>query len=270
LPPAGDNATLFVSNFHWWPGSERNAWMDALTGARVREIGSSHEGRSIRAVEIGREDDDAPCFVMTQTTQSSEGLGAHACRFIADYLLSDDEDAGRIRQQFKICIIANTNPDGTARGQCVTDSLGNFPFFETDRAAKGDPEATVENKALWSYLVEQRPSLFWEWHSNNWFRRPGHVLIRYRSFLVEDRAIRKIWDRIEERLLEIPNTHHEEFCSWDEASYQPSIGFQAVTRLASIACMVKQHERFDLDESRSHAVACLKTATSTWLELDGR
>jgi hypothetical protein len=95
------------------------------------------------------------------------------------------------------------------------------------------------------------------------------VLIRYRSFLVEDEATRTLWDTIDERLLAIPNTHHEEFCSWDEASYQPSIGFLAATRLGSIACMVKQHERFDLDESRAHAVACLRTATSTWLELGG-
>ena len=264
------NATLFASNFHWWPGSERNAWLDTISGGRVQTIGTSHEGRPIRALEIGRTEPDAPTIVLSQTTQPSEVMAAHACRFIAEHLLEDDPVAAAIRAGFRVCIIPNTNPDGTARGHCVADALGHFPFFESDLAAQEDPGATAENRALWRYLQEQRPWLFWEWHSNNWFRRPGHVLIRYRSSLVADAATRSLWEALEERLLRLPNTFHEEFCSYDEGPYQPSIGFQAATRLGAISCMIKQHERFDLDESRAHAVACLHAATSTYLKLAGR
>ena len=97
------------------------------------------------------------------------------------------------------------------------------------------------------------------------------MLIRYRSSLVADAATCcSLWEALEERLLRLPNTFHEEFCSYDEGPYQPSIGFQAATRLGAISCMIKQHERFDLDESRAHAVACLHAATSTYLKLTGR
>lgn len=264
------DATQFVSNFHWWPGSERDAWLDTLgSRGRVREIGSSHEGRTIRALEIGRTEPDAPTIVVAQTTQPSEMMAAHACRFIAEHLLGDDPAAAQIRARFRVCVVPNTNPDGTARGHGVADARGHFPYFEADLAAQGDPAATAENRALWRYLQEQRPWLFWEWHSNNWFRRPGHVLLRYRSSLAGDPATRSLWDALEQRLLRLPNTFHESFCSFAEGPYQPSMGFQAVTRLGAISCMIKQHERYDLDESRAHAVACLHAATSTWLARPG-
>ena len=265
------DAPLFVSNFHWWPGSERDAWLDTVgSRGRVREIGRSHEGRAIRALEIGLTEPDAPTIVLAQTTQPSEMMAAHACRFIAEHLLGDDPAATQIRDRFKVCVVANTNPDGTARGHSVADARGRFPYFEADLAARGDREATAENLALWCYLQEQRPWLFWEWHSNNWFRRPGHVLLRYRSSLAGDAATRSLWDTVEERMLRLPNTVHESFCSHGEGPYQPSMGFQAVTRLGAISCMIKQHEKYDLDESRAHAVACLHAATSSWLAQAGR
>ena len=58
---------------------------------------------------------------------------------------------------------------------------------------------------------------------------------------------------VEQRMLRLPNTFHESFCSHGEGPYQPSMGFQAVTRLSAISCMIKQHEKYDLDESRTHA-----------------
>ena len=264
------DATLFVSNFHWWPGSERDAWLATATGGRVREIGTSHEGRAIRALEIGLTEPDAPTIVLAQTTQPSEMMAAHACWFIAEELLGDDPAAAEVRERYRVCVVLNTNPDGTARGHSVADARGNFPYFEADLAAQGKPDATAENRALWHYLLEQRPWLFWEWHSNNWCRRPGHVLLRYRSSLADDPAVRSLWDAVEQRLLLLPNTFHESFCSHDEGPYQPSMGFQAVTRLGAISCMIKQHEKYDLDESRAHAVACLHAATSTWLARAGR
>ena len=106
--------------------------------------------------------------------------------------------------------------------------------------------------------------LFWEWHSNNWSRRPGHMLLRYRSELAGDAHTRQLWDAVEERLLGLPNTHHGNFTSHSEGPYQPSIGFQAAVRLGAVACMIKQHEKYSLAESRHHAVACLQAAAAAY------
>ena len=116
LPSADDlEGTLFVSNFHWWPYSERVAYVRGLKEARVREIGRSHQDRPMYAVEIGREDPAAPCMVHAQTQQPSE-MGHLACRALIDYLLSDDQSAIRIRERFRICFLPMTNPDGTVLG----------------------------------------------------------------------------------------------------------------------------------------------------------
>jgi hypothetical protein len=267
LPGAGEKeSTLFVSNFHWWPNSERVQYMKSLRNVRLREIGRSYENRPIYAVELGREDLEAPCILQSQTMQPSEVMASHAIRGMIDFLLSDDPEARRICETFRLCFIPVTNPDGSARGHCVADAQGRFPTFETNLAAEGDPQATAENLAFWRYVSENRPWLFWEWHSNNWFRRPGHVLIRCRSNLTEDRLLRSMWDEIDERLLTLPDTFHEEFVSHTESPYQPTPEFQVAVHLGSISSVIKQHERFSLETSRDHAVACLKTAAAVYWE----
>jgi hypothetical protein len=273
LPSGGDREadTLFVSNFHWWPFSERLRYLDQLKRragslVRVKVIGRSHQGRPIHAVEIGRDDDAAPTIVNAQTTQPSEAMASHACRALIDWLVSNEEAAVRIRDRFRVCVIPTTNPDGTVLGYCVADAVGRFPYFEAHLAAQGDPAASPENRAQWRYLEQLRPWLYWEWHSNNWARRPGHMLLRYRSELAANTRTRALWDAVDERLLRLPNTHHESFTSHREGAYRPSMGFQAAVRLGAVACMIKQHEKYSLAESRHHAVACLQTAAAAYAQ----
>ena len=271
LPAGGDpeSDTLFVSNFHWWPFSERLRYLERVRHragslARIKVIGRSHQGRPIHAVEIGRDDAGAPTIVNAQTTQPSEAMASHACRALIDWLLSDEDAAARIRDRFRVCVVPTTNPDGTVLGYCVADAVGRFPYFEAHLAAQGDPAASPENLVEWRYLERLRPWLFWEWHSNNWSRRPGHMLLRYRSELAGDANTRSLWDAVEERLLRLPHTHHGNFTSHDEGAYRPSIGFHAAVRLGTVACMIKQHEKYSLAESRRHAVACLQAAAAAY------
>ena len=292
VPLAGIGETdgvVFVSNYHWWPYSEAVEWPRGLPAerARVSEVGRSFQGRAIYAVEIGgagkphsgdggaasvrrtRAEDgpedagDAPCMVHTQTTQPSE-MGSLACRGMVDHLCSDDPDAAEIRRRFRTCFIPMTNPDGTVLGYGVSDGQGRFPTFEGHLAAAGDANATPETATVWRYLAERRPWLFWEWHSNHWSRRPGHMLLRYRHELLEDERRRRVWDELEERLLTLPDTHHGNWTSQTEGVYQTTMGFQAVTRLGAISCMVKQHDKFPLAQSRDHAIECLRHAAAAW------
>jgi len=80
LSAAGDpHDTVFASNFHWWPYTEMVQHLKTRRGAEVREIGRSFQGRPIYAVEIGSQDQRAPCMVHAQTAQPSE-MGSLACR----------------------------------------------------------------------------------------------------------------------------------------------------------------------------------------------
>jgi hypothetical protein len=266
LPAGGESdGVVFVSNYHWWPYSEVVAWLRGLPAdrARVTELGRSFQGRPIYAVEIGRDDPAAPCIVQTQTPQPAE-MGSLACRAMVEFLCSDEPEAAAIRQRFRLCFIPMTNPDGTVLGYGVSDAQGHFPYFEGHLAATGDPGATPETVLVWRYLSEHRPWLFWEWHSNHWSRRPGHMLLRYAHDLIEDPQRRQVWDTLEERLLTLPDTHHSGWTSYTEGVYQNSMGFQAVTRLGVIACMIKQHDKFPLAQSRAHAVDCLRHAAAVW------
>jgi hypothetical protein len=270
LPAADEpDPVLFVSDFHWWPYSEVIEYVRSLRGVKgvaVREIGRSALGRPLMAVEVGPP--GAPCMVHAATPQASE-MGHLACRAMIDYVTSPDPEAAAIREGFRLSFIPVTNPDGLALGYGVSDGQGRFPFFEAHLAATGDPAAGPETVAVWRYLEAQRPWLFWDWHSNNWHRRLGHILIRYRHTLLEDAARRRLWGEVEDRLLALPDTHHENWTSHDEGPYQPPMGFQAVTRLGAIACMIKQHDRFPLEASRRHAVACLRAAAAAYRAQQG-
>jgi hypothetical protein len=90
------------------------------------------------------------------------------------------------------------------------------------------------------------------------------MLLRYRHNLLTDAARGCLWDDLEERLLALPDTHDSGFTSWTEGQYQNSMGFQAVTRLGAIACMIKHHDKFPLEQTRRHAVACLRSAIAAF------
>ncbi len=255
LPGANDpDPVLFVSNFHWWPWSELHDWLHGLPDVRLVEIGRSREGRPLIAVEFG--DPALPCMVHAATSQPSE-MGHLQCRALIDWLR--DASSADIRHRFHVCVIPCTNPDGAVQGYGLSDAAAGFPFFEAQLAAEDSPDASPENRAVWDYLVRHRPHLFWEWHSNNWDRRPGHMLLRFRHELIPDPA-RRMWDQIEDQILALPNTHHGNWTGPEEGLYHDTIGYQAVTRLGAIACMIKQHDKFPLAQSQAHVVACTRIA----------
>ena len=263
LPPGGreQDGTIFVSNYHWWPYTEMLDWLQAADAGTVRQLGSSFQGRAVYAVEFGEPRN--PTMVHTQTPQPSE-MGSLACRAMIDFLGSGSAAADAIVQRFHICFIPMTNPDGTVLGYGVSDSQGRFPYFEGDQAALHTPDATPEIRNVWRYLEEKRPWLFWEWHSNHWKRRPGHMLLRYRPECLADAGRRELWRDIDARLLALPDTHHGNWTGHQEGLYQTTLGFQAVIRLHAISCMVKQHDKFPLEQSRRHAIACLQVAADAY------
>ncbi len=256
--PAAGEPPLFVSNFHWHPFTDLKRYLDDLSarpGAIVTEIGRSVAGRPIYSVEIGSRNRNAAPMVIAQTTQPSEMIGIWACRGIIDFLLSDDPSAKRIRDRRRVILVPATNPDGMALGMGVSHPVGRFPAFEGRLTAGGSPDALPEMVSVWNLLQRERPWIFVECHGNNWKRRPGHMLLRYRPSLIGDSPLRRVWEEIDRRLEALPDTFHGNWTDWREGIYREMLGFMAVTRLGCIAYMIKQHDKFPLEQSMGHAVA---------------
>jgi hypothetical protein len=261
---------VFVSNFHWWPYSECLAYLRRLQNVRLVEIGRSAEGRPLVAAELGRADDGAPTMVHAATPQPSE-MGALSCKAMLDHLTSGAPGTAALLDRYRLCFIPMPNPDGSVLGYTVSDARGHFPYFEADAAAENRPDATPENMAVWRYLTARRPWLFWEWHSNNWARRPGHMLLRYRPDILAEPETRSLAAAVDERLCRLPDTYTESFTSHTEGNYQTSMGFQAATRLGAVSCMIKQHDKLPLPICAEHAVSCLRAAHAAYstFTLDG-
>ncbi len=264
LPPADDpDPVLFISDFHWYPYTEMAQWVASLrddSRVRVSVAGTSVSGRDLYRLNLGREERDVPTVVMAQTPQPSEAIGTWSCRRIVEFLLSESKTAADMLERLRIVVIPATNPDGTVEGLGVSHPSGRFPFFEGKKTADDEPDALPEMKAVWDVLKQEKPWLFIEWHGNNWKRRSGHMLLRYRPSLMEDPTRRRVWEDIDRRLEALPDTLHGSWTSWDEGMYQESIGFMAVTRLQVIAYMIKHHDKFPLETCTEHALQCFREA----------
>jgi hypothetical protein len=267
LPPADEKDPVVVSNFHWNRYGEFRDWLGTLpTGvARQRKLGSSSEGRPISAVEIGNP--SGPAILIAQTSQPSELGCTPVIQAQIEHLLQDTPRMRELRDKARFCFLPMTNPDGQVRGLTVSTPGGRFPVFEGDKAVRGDPDTVHEATVLWGYLSETRPVIYWEWHTNNWSRRPGNMVLRYRHTLIEDAARRRAWVELEDALLRLPNTHHENFTSETEGPYQPTMGYQAVTQLGCIATMIKHHEKYPIRNSISFGISCLELAAAQLTKL---
>ena len=267
LPGANEpDPVLFVSDFHWHPYTELKPYLDTLADhpdIRISTLAHSTEGRPIYSVEIGSQAPDAPHIVMSQTPQPSE-MGTWASRAVIDDLISDDDEIARIRAQHRFTIVPATNPDGTVRGLGVSHHTGRFPYFEGALTAEEGPDVLPEMAAIWNLLKTAKPWLFIEWHSNNWDRRPGQMLLRFRPHLASDATIQTLWEAFDDRLMALPETYHGNWTAHDEGLYQNSLCFQSITRLGAISHMIKHHDKFPLKQNCQHAVMCIREAVRMW------
>lgn len=267
LPPGTENEPVVISNFHWNRYTELRAWLATLPAdlAVQRELGESTGGRAIGAIEIGNP--SRPAIIVAQTSQPSELSSTPIIRGMVEHLLQDTAHIRKLRENARFCFLPMTNPDGQVLGLTVSTPTGRFPVFEGDKAMRGDADTVHEAKVLWGYLSEVKPAIYWEWHSNNWSRRPGHMVLRYRPALIDDPARQRAWADLEDAILQLPDTHHENFTSHTEGHYAPTMGFQAATQLGCISTMIKNHEKFPIQQSISFGISCLELAAAQLMKL---
>ena len=269
LPPMSeDGQPLYFSNYHWYPYTEMTKYLkdqaDRHSGLDLLSLGKSVQGRDILAVELENDSPEAPLIVCAATPQADE-MGNWACRANLEFLLGGSSEAEDILSRHRVCLVPHPNPDGTVLGFMVSDAAEKFPYFMGAQTIAGDPDAPIEQVALWEYLNTKKPWLSIEWHSNHWNWRPGHTLIRYANELVDDPITRKIWDEWDRRLELLPNTFDEEGGRTDRTNaYTISLGLGVATELGGIPIMLKVHDKYPLHDTLDYANCCLQAATGAY------
>lgn len=91
--------------------------LDAMVAAapdhvELVEVGSSLEGRAIRALRIGTAGDDAPAVLFSGTMHAREWLATMVTMCVADTFAGDDATAADLRDRIVVWVVPVINPDG--------------------------------------------------------------------------------------------------------------------------------------------------------------
>ena len=130
-----------------------------IHGISPRAVGSTVEGREIRAFEFGDPHNGKPNLLYTSGFHPAEG-DSYAVEAIFDYLCNDE--GRRWLEDFNVILIPAVNPDGFVHGINGANLNGvnlywNFEYEDREKA----PEAY----SLWKYFQEIKPTLYVDFHA---------------------------------------------------------------------------------------------------------
>ena len=261
LPPfSGMDSVIFLCNFHWYPYTDMRRYLmkvaEQYPFASLENLGKTHQGREILAINFGDPVGDKPRILVTQTTQPSES-GHWSCKSVIDFLISDDPEAEKVRERNFISIIPHTNPDGTVLGHGMTNALGQAPFFDGYAASEGQ-EAPLESLFLWNHLKDLKPWLFIEFHSAFQDYRKKHAVFKFDQSLASDPEVRNLIARCDELLDAMPENFTESVTD-RQRGYTMSLAYAAATKLNVVSYMYKLHDKFPLKDNLAQALRVFRT-----------
>jgi hypothetical protein len=262
--PAG--RSVYVSNFYWYPTSRVLARLAAIGAARAGDLrpfvaGRSAQGRTIAGLRLPALNSDAserPRVVLTGTTQPSEG-GQLPCLWALEHLLSPAGEAWR--RTFTFDVVPATNPDGTALGTCMTNSLGQNPLFDARAAAEGGP-SSAESAALWRLVTDgfaagDRPAAgYLEYHFYFQTGRPCRPYV-VAPELFADGAQRAAYQRTSAALVDL-SEGNQIYVERDHPRFRNSLIYAAAERTGMAGHLYKLNTILPAPECRARAVAVLE------------
>ncbi len=107
-----------------------NAAIDGLiaraeaAGARARSLVETPGGHHVSLVEIGNLDPGAPALWIVAQQHPGEHMAGHWVDGFVERLLSDDDDARKLRSEACVALVPRMNPDGVALGAHRTNAAG--------------------------------------------------------------------------------------------------------------------------------------------------
>ena len=92
------------------------------------------------------------------------------------------------------------------------------------------------------------------------------MLLRYDRSLVESPTIRQVWQDFDRRLEALPNAVDESRTTQD-GGYTQSIGLGVAVELGGIPVMLKVHDKYSMQETRSWVVDAFRAATDAYASI---
>ncbi|MCM8772501.1 MAG: M14 family zinc carboxypeptidase [candidate division WOR-3 bacterium] len=190
--------TLFVSNMVPLFYTDFTNWLQnkflKKDKGKLYKIGESFEGKDIFLISFGDIFSNKRILIISGL-HGTEFPGIWASKGIIEFLLSDSQEAEKIKKNFAVDIIPYGNPDGTVAGKQKTNAEG----IDLHREANPEKEpVAVEVKAFWKWIKEHPPFLYINlhgWTACEKGKEPFEGAIR------PDISIYKKWNN-EEKVLE--------------------------------------------------------------------
>ncbi len=127
-----------------------------------REIGKSAQGRPIPVLESPAR----PIKLIAEATMQSCEPVSWGLMHVAHALTIPTTRARTLLDKVQFLLLPMTNPDGVAGGRSVTNAEGEVPKFGINDLVEGTRAAPLETRALWDYLLEQKPDASLEVHAH--------------------------------------------------------------------------------------------------------
>ena len=255
--------TVYLSNSYWYPPSQMRNDLAAAAErggetCRVSSLGRTARGREIPVLTMAPACGQAARSMVVAGTPQSAEMGPWACRAVIEFLLdSDDPAARRVRDRWRVDVIPHTNPDGSAEGNVMVNSLGQLPVFEAGRAARGDG-GSAEINLLWRLVSERRPDAYLEYHSyfqsNRRFAGRPYVVD---PALHADAGRRELAARARQALVAVSDGP-EYFVPIGDPQFGETIIYPLIERCGVIAHIYKLHMSQTLESNMAQAVRVFK------------
>ncbi len=162
----------------------------------VREIGRTAQDRPLLVLESEAREEK---IAVSATLQPAEPA-ARPVLAVAHWLTDGSALTQRLLERFQFCFIPLPNPDGTALGKSVTNSLGEVPMFSFGLEVAGGG-APLETRHLWRYMSALRPTAYMEFHTHYQDVRSHKLNPMALEWFPE--GMRERVERVEKALLEI-------------------------------------------------------------------
>jgi hypothetical protein len=158
---------VFIANSFPYPPERMVKWLSRTEEthnplAKLHPLGRSAEGREILLLSIAEGDSPGKDRVLITSGFHPAEPDWLAATAIADFLLSEDPLAKRMRDAFVFDIVPQVNPDGFDLGTNGCNAHGVNMYWEY---LAGDADSSPEAAHLWDWIRAHPPAVYMDFHA---------------------------------------------------------------------------------------------------------
>lgn len=215
---------------------------------KVTKIGESAAGNGIYSVKIKPDElhwasTEKEKILVSGTPQSSEIGDFAAVTCLRRFLDAGPEYWDEFHKNYKLEFILFQNPDGIIEGRNMVNSEGENIFFSYKKGNKNTPK---ENQIVWSYIENDPPDLYLEYHSFFQDKKTIRPYI-YPKALIKDAVKKKIFKKVTKKLISFCNGAKQKI-KIDQKWFKNTLAYRLQEDFETIAIQFKTHNGMEFDD----------------------